>query len=1185
MSDVPHAAPDRPLTPAPIEPLELTGDLPTGTVVLEASAGTGKTYAIAALATRAVAEGTCTVDQLLVVTFTRAATAELRDRVRHRFVAAERHLRAVLAGTAHPDDTGDDQVLAHLAAADRPELERRHGRLSAALTDFDAATISTIHGFTQQVLRSVGLSADVPRDITLIEDETTLVEEGTDDVYVRRYLDAADAARPSRSNAIAIARAVNGAPDADIRPDDEPDAGDEGAERSALAELLRDELATRKRRDGILGYDDLLTSLRCTLRDTGRGDAAVAILRDRYRWALIDEFQDTDPVQWDILRRAFRDPGDPSRALVLIGDPKQAIYSFRGADIRAYLDATATADHRRSLATNFRSDAPLLAALDRLLERTAFGAGIDFASVTASDRHQGSALDDDRDPHPLQLRVFAPDDKLTAASVRRRLATDVAETLLDQLGRVRIGTGRDQHLLRPEDVAVLVRTNAEARLVQRALRDVRIPCVVNGVGSVLATDAADDWRWLLESLERPSDPGRIRRLALSCWIGWTAARLADADDDELDHLHDLAHRWAAVMADHGVARLERVVLAEQQVARRLLGTIGGERHLTDVRHVGELLHVAELEEDRGVSSLRAWLLDARAEAGDKAVPSDEQARRLESDAACVQILTVHRAKGLQYPVVLVPFHWSAGRGITAPFVTYDPDTRRRTIEVGPKERAGYGRLRDAAEADATGEALRLLYVAVTRAEHRAVVWWTGSARKAALARVLFGHDEDGTVQLDVDATVPKPADQADVLAERFAGSPTSVTTIPDAPTDEPGTYEPVTDRSSALGAASFARTLDRAWRRTSYSGIVKRAESLHGAVPGHPTDHRATVASEPDVDTKDDEPDDDATFDGPSPAPGGDGSPATLDRPLPLGELRGGTAFGTFVHAVLEHADFAAEDLPAELRGTVEDQIGHHRVPGLTPDRLPELVDGLAAAVRSPLGPLAGGVTEVGDARGLWRSLADLPRTDRLDELEFELPLAGGDLGHRDGAKVALSRLADLLHRPAAAGGLADDDPLRQVDYADRLRTPGFALDLRGYLNGSIDLVLRVTDPAGTRYLVCDHKTNRLGGGTPTLADYRPRALTDAMVHHDYPLQALLYSVALHRFLRWRVADYDPDTHLGGVLYLFLRGMVGPDTPELDGGPCGVFAWRPPAAVVTDLSDLLDGVGDGASHLAAEVPA
>jgi exodeoxyribonuclease V beta subunit len=1142
--------------------LDLAGELPSGTVVLQASAGTGKTYAIAALVTRAVAEGVCTLPQLLVVTFTRAATAELRDRVRQRLVGAERHLRGVLAGTVTPATSRDDVVLAHLAHGDAEVLEVRRERLAAALTDFDAATIATIHGFTQQVLRSVGLSADVPRDVTLLEDETDLLDQVTADVYVRRYLGRADdETRPSLRVATGVARAVAANPAAELRPgttDDDP----AGAELAGLARDLRTELAARKRRDGTLGYDDLLVALRDALEDEHRGDAAVAILRDRYRWALIDEFQDTDPVQWDILRRAFRGTPGGDRALVLIGDPKQAIYSFRGADVRAYLEATDAADRRFDLATNYRSDGPLLAATDRLLTGTTFGeTGIEFVGVHPSDDHAASAIEDDRDAAALQLRVYdPPKGRANVDAIRQRFADDVATTLGDQLGRVRVGA--DRHPLRPGDVAVLVRTNAEAALVQQALREVRIPSVVNGVGSVLETVAADDWRWLLEAVERPSDAGRMRRLALSAWFGWDASELAGADDDALDGLHTCAGRWATVLVEHGVASLERTVLHERGVAGRVLASFGGERHLTDLRHVGRLLHTAELEEDRGVSSLLAWLLTARAEAGSQPTPSDEQARRLESDAACVQILTVHRSKGLQYPVVLVPFQWGQGAGIGSPFVTYDPDTGDRVVDVGPTGRPGSEALKDAATRDAVGEALRLLYVAVTRAQHRVVLWWPcPGSKRSALARVLFGRADDGTVQLDTDPDPPKAAaDQVDLLGRRFGGPGLSIAHVPPPDDTDPPGWDDGDDGSAELSVAAFDRTLDRAWRRTSYTGIVRRAGTLDG-------DPHTAVGTEPDVTAKDDEPGDVAGGDTRT-RTGPDGAPDDhrLRADLPLGDLRGGTAFGTFVHAVLEHADFAADDLEDHLGATVDDQLGFHRVPGAG-DRRDTLVTGLAAAIRSPLGPLAGRTPD-----GRWRRLADLRRGDRLDELDFELPLAGGDAGHRRGAAVALSRLADLLERPATDGGLTDDDPLRLAGYADRLRTPGYELDLRGYLGGSIDLVARVTGEDGTpRFLVADHKSNRLGGDAVTQGAYRPAALVDAMIDHDYPLQALLYSVALHRFLRWRVPAYDPTRHLGGVLYLFLRGMAGPDTPEVDGYPCGVFAWHPPAAVIRDLSDLLDG--------------
>jgi exodeoxyribonuclease V beta subunit len=255
------------------------------------------------------------------------------------------------------------------------------------------------------------------------------------------------------------------------------------------------------------------------------------------------------------------------------------------------------------------------------------------------------------------------------------------------------------------------------------------------------------------------------------------------------------------------------------------------------------------------------------------------------------------------------------------------------------------------------------------------------------------------------------------------------------------------------------------------------------------------------------------------------------------------------------------------VRATIDDQARLH---GLEVDR-DRLHAGLVAAVTSPLGPLAGTVDDPeGGARS--RRLRDVPRRDRLDELTFELPLAGGDDARQGGRAVALSRLAHLLDRPPVDGGLDDDDPLRLAGYADRLRTPGYALDLRGYLTGAIDLILRVPGDDGHRYLVADHKTNRLAWPEPPTAwDHRPSALTAAMMGHDYPLQALLYQVALHRFLAWRLPDYDPQRHLGGSLYLFLRGMLGPDTPSVGDGPLGVFAWRPPAELVVDLSELLAG--------------
>jgi exodeoxyribonuclease V beta subunit len=264
-----------------------------------------------------------------------------------------------------------------------------------------------------------------------------------------------------------------------------------------------------------------------------------------------------------------------------------------------------------------------------------------------------------------------------------------------------------------------------------------------------------------------------------------------------------------------------------------------------------------------------------------------------------------------------------------------------------------------------------------------------------------------------------------------------------------------------------------------------------------------------------------------------------LARESPLGAAPAGVEFGTFVHTVLEATDFAAPDLNAELAGHVAAAQSRRSFDLGDAD---QVVDGLRAAISTPLGGLVGGVR-----------LRDIARADRLDELGFELPLAGGDAPT---GRLTLDAIAHALRQHLPAG-----DPM--AGYAARLEDPALRSQVRGFLTGSIDLVFRLDGP---RFAIVDYKTNWLGpAGEPlTLAHYRPDVLATEMSRAHYGLQALLYTVALHRYLRWRLPGYSPDRHLAGVLYLFVRGMAG------DPG-VGVFAWRPPGALVDALSDVVDG--------------
>jgi exodeoxyribonuclease V beta subunit len=364
-----------------------------------------------------------------------------------------------------------------------------------------------------------------------------------------------------------------------------------------------------------------------------------------------------------------------------------------------------------------------------------------------------------------------------------------------------------------------------------------------------------------------------------------------------------------------------------------------------------------------------------------------------------------------------------------------------------------------------------------------------------------------------------------------AGGPSLEQAVPVTGVPEPAPAPVPTN----LGVRDFGRSIDVAWRRTSYSGLVRAAEESGG------------VTSEPELSQREDEVADELVDEAPAVAD-------SVEEPAiasPMADLPSGAEFGSLVHAVLEQADPFAHDLEVELRRHVEEQRAFW---GVTTD-----VDELAAALvplhHTSLGPLADGLT-----------LGGIGLPDRLCELDFEIPLAGGD---RDpGVEVTLTDVGALLEQHLDA-----DDPL--LPYAARLRSPGLGRQsLRGYLSGSIDVVLRVPgENRGHRYLVVDYKTNWLGpaDGPLTAAAYSRDRLAEAMLHSDYPLQALLYVVVVHRYLRWRQPGYDPATHLGGVLYLYVRGMCGPDTPEDDGHPAGVFSWQPPASLVVALSDLLDG--------------
>ncbi|MDR0435336.1 MAG: UvrD-helicase domain-containing protein, partial [Propionibacteriaceae bacterium] len=532
----------------PAVPFDLTGPLPSGTVVLEASAGTGKTYALAALATRYIAEGVTTLPQLLLITFTRIATGELRSRVYDRLLRCRGALSIALETGGLPSDPVDRL----LASGPSDEVAQRLARVDEALASIDLATIATIHQFAGRMLTELGALAHHDPLDRFKDDLTDLKHQVAEDSYL-----ANAPQMPYRDFQHLITQALEN----NLVP---LSASEADAALLPVVAQAREEYARRKRRLRVYGYNDIMERLSRTL-DGPEAKQAADALAARFPVVLVDEFQDTDPEQWDILRHAFL-----GRAtLVLIGDPKQAIYRFRGADVFAYLEAVRTADAERTLPTNYRADAPLVDAISWLFAEANLGTPEQPISVPAvSAYHAGSRLS--LTP-AAELRVIDAPQALTVATARQRIDADLTRVVIDLLATTK---------LHPSDIAVLVSRNRRAEEVRAALTRAGIAAaIVSGAQSVLLSDAATAWLTLLEAVA-DATPARVSRLAFSPLVGLNAAAIA-ADAELLLRLRAGLATAAVAFPESGPSALLEWLRTDYDLTPRVMNLPDGERMLTD----------------------------------------------------------------------------------------------------------------------------------------------------------------------------------------------------------------------------------------------------------------------------------------------------------------------------------------------------------------------------------------------------------------------------------------------------------------------------------------------------------------------------------------------------------------------------------------------------------------------------
>ena len=1091
-----------------------------GRTIIEASAGTGKTFTIAAAVTRLVAEEGLALERILVVTFTRAATAELKDRIRTRMVDTLRALR-------DPQASGPADEHMRVLLDTTPDRRASYaGLLDEALTRFDRAQIFTIHGFARRLLLKLGFRSRLAGDLETGEIDELLVRRAASDLVVGRFADlSADAAEGIEAVApddiAAIGKSLAGTPDARVIPSA---ATAEGVPkvRAEMALEMRDVIAQRLRADGMVTFDDSLVEARDALTDSRIGAGARALLRRRYSVALVDEAQDTDPIQWQVIRAVF----EGSRLLV-IGDPKQSIYAFRGADIESYLSAADNATAHRTLDTNWRSDGPLITALDALLDGVTFGDHrIEYRRVQPAERHRTARISGAG--APLEIRRFSDDFPLPryrhrpffyVNETRLAVASDVANEIVRLLTTgVNLTDDDGERPIGPGDIAVLCRTRRQVEMVREQLTRRGVPSVAARSGGVFATPAAEQWRRFLLAVERPSRTDFVRMAATTPLVGRTLGEVADLRSDEVLALQHRFLGWQALLHDHGVPTLFKDVDRTTGLAARVLADPGGERTLTDLTHIAEEMHAVWR---RGrIGSLVVWMeaaMDEAARNADANVEDPEsRQRRLETDAAAVQVQTIHAAKGLEYPVVMAPYLWDIPRIKPRIPIFHDPEAARhgeprpRLIDVGGPDSTDFQAHQGVAMAEEAAEEGRLLYVALTRARHGLVLWWIENTYNSAGTKLHELLTRRGPAGVGIE-----------LLIDAAGGAIDQTILAGEVPLDY---YEAGEQARSPLDRARLGCPLDYAWRRVSFSSLS----------PDHPLGGDADTTEQPDRT--------DETVD----VEGEGEAPPAVAEGLVMAELPRGARFGSLVHEIFKSIPFDAPDLPGAIRRELA-RVTRHSSWDFEVDTF---VAGMVEAMHTPLGP-------DGDAP----TLRDLQTARTLKEVDFELPLRteASTISLRDIADVVLDHLpGEDLHRPYIAG-LHDLEPRR----------------FRGYLTGGIDLIAAVPGPGGDRYVVMDFKSNTLPtrGETPAATDYGPRPLTVAMHHGNYVLQALLYQVALHRYLQWRLDGYRPAAHLGGSMYLFVRGMIGAGTPVVDGERCGVARWSPPTRMIVALSDLFAGGG------------
>ena len=1180
----------------PLNPLNISL---SGAHLIEASAGTGKTYTITGLYVRLLLEKELKTENILVVTYTEAACQELREGIRSRLAEALAVFQEQKVG-----DTFLQGLFLKYQEQNR-DMARMKSMLTLALMEFDLAAVYTIHGFCMRVLQDSAFESGFLFETEFVENDNHLLQTAIDDYWRchqgiwhplflafqyysgrspdsvikiigmlyktvlaggeqvllhkaknssgycdQRLLDSlAKLWGSERQNIIellgspALNNTVNGYNPANVKrwcatidryfeqAEGNPiealkslgsNALIAGTKKSKIGEtpehaffskcqdlmdqlqradhqLLCDltryclqELPVLKLKAGQISFDDLLTGVRDGLQNPETGKQLCFRIARQYPAALIDEFQDTDPIQYTIFSTVFLQ--EKEKSLFLVGDPKQAIYGFRGADIFAYLTAArSNIDEEHTLGVNWRSEPGLIKACNAFFAghaRPFVLQGIDFNAVGSSEKVCKELKIMCPDDAPLTIFTF--DDQENRVKAKARTAQWTAAAIADLLSMALSGNisfeqaGEDfPEQLSAGDIAVLVRNHREGKLVKEALRDVGVHAVIHSRESVYNTIEARELSLLLHAVAHPIDQKRVKAALATRLMGVSAADLQAFEDDEsaweniLNRFAEYNRRWL----DRGIAAMLYWLMSREEIYARLSEQHQGERRLTNLRHLVELLQEADHAESFGMDRFLDWFNEKRHDGGE----SDASQIRLESDENLLKIVTIHKSKGLQYPIVFCPFAWDSSflSNTKSGPVSYHDRFGNLQVDLGTDSQE---QSKLAEEKERLAEEIRLLYVAMTRAIHRCYIFW-GRVRSgrnkwatatSALQYVLNCQEYDTDVitglntcfgEADYDALMQQ-------MRKLVASSEGTVMLRSiDSICMENAAFLP--EKEEHQEARKFIRKINHNLGIRSFSSL-----------------HSGGQSEEPDYD---------------------DGEQTELQVVLPDGHhprspftFPRGSQAGSCLHAILElydfqeHDQFLAETLVQEkLQGF-----------GFDLEWTATVLQLLHNITHTKLG---------GTAKEL--TLCMLNHRNRLDEVEFYYTVPG-----------------------------IGDPEIRQIfsDIIGQKETSPTLPPYNGFMKGFIDLVFKWQD----RYYIADYKSNYLG---MHIEDYSQERLAKAIHSSGYDLQYHIYTLALHRYLGLRMQDYDYEAHFGGVYYLFLRGMH----PTKDAS--GVFFHRPDRPTIEKL--------------------